>query len=68
MDDLKTKLATLPTDKEIVVYCRGPYCIMSAQAVEILKDNGFHTSRIEEGVHEWKRHFEHSSPSPLEEL
>ncbi|WP_219837043.1 metalloregulator ArsR/SmtB family transcription factor [Paenibacillus sp. R14(2021)] len=61
IDDLKTKLTTLPTDKEIVVYCRGPYCNMSAQAVEILQENGFHAYRIEEGVHEWKRHFEQLS-------
>ncbi|MFC0213684.1 ArsR/SmtB family transcription factor [Paenibacillus chartarius] len=58
MEDLENHLASLPADKEIVAYCRGPYCIMSAQAVEILKNKGFKASRLEEGVIEWKRYAE----------
>ncbi len=60
MEDLENHLASLPTDKEIVAYCRGPYCLMSAQAVEILKNKGIQASRLEEGVIEWKRYMEHS--------
>ncbi|NEN85076.1 ArsR/SmtB family transcription factor [Paenibacillus elgii] len=61
MEDLEKHLASLPTDKEIVAYCRGPYCLMSAQAVEILKNKGIQASRLEEGVIEWKRYMEQST-------
>lgn len=66
MEELEMHLASLPADKEIVAYCRGPYCLMSAQAVEILKSRGIHASRLEEGVHEWKRYVEHSNMSTKE--
>ncbi|UUZ86989.1 metalloregulator ArsR/SmtB family transcription factor [Paenibacillus sp. P26] len=56
MEELENYLSTLPKEKEVVAYCRGPYCITSAQAVEILKSKGFRASRLEEGVHEWKRY------------
>jgi len=58
IDELEEHLASLPAHKEIVAYCRGPYCFMSAQAVEILKNKGLHASHLEEGVHEWKRYAE----------
>ncbi|SDE15098.1 Rhodanese-related sulfurtransferase [Paenibacillus sp. UNCCL117] len=58
IEELEEHLASLPADKEIVAYCRGPYCLMSAQAVEILKSKGIKASRLEEGVHEWKRYAE----------
>lgn len=61
IDELEKHLASLPADKEIVAYCRGPYCLMSAQAVEILKSKGLKASRLEEGVHEWKHYVEHST-------
>lgn len=66
MEELEMHLASLPADKEIVAYCRGPYCLMSAQAVEILKSKGIKASRLEEGVHEWKRYVEHSNMSTKE--
>ncbi|MFS0921303.1 ArsR/SmtB family transcription factor [Brevibacillus sp. 179-C 1.1 NHS] len=56
IEELENHLASLPANKEIVAYCRGPYCLMSAQAVEILKSKGIKASRLEEGVHEWKRY------------
>ncbi|TVX96675.1 ArsR/SmtB family transcription factor [Cohnella terricola] len=56
IDELEKHLASLPADKEIVAYCRGPYCLMSAQAIEILKRKGLKASRLEEGVHEWNRY------------
>lgn len=63
IDELEKHLASLPVDKEIVAYCRGPYCLTSAQAVEILKSKGMKASRLEEGLHEWKRYVEHSNIS-----
>lgn len=55
VEDLEKHLSTLPVSKDIVAYCRGPYCLMSAQAVEILKAQGFKAFRLEEGVHEWRK-------------
>lgn len=60
IEELENHLASLPANKEIVAYCRGPYCLMSAQAVEFLKSKGIKASRIEEGVHEWNHYIEHS--------
>lgn len=59
IEELENHLTSLPANKEIVAYCRGPYCLMSAQAVEILKSKGMKASRLEEGVHEWNRYIEH---------
>jgi rhodanese-related sulfurtransferase len=51
--DLKRRLSELPRDREIVAYCRGPYCVLAIQAVEILRENGFQAVRLEEGVQDW---------------
>lgn len=55
IDDLEKHLTSLPDDQDIVAYCRGPYCLMAARAVEIMKEKGLNAFRIEEGVHEWHR-------------
>lgn len=57
--ELENHLESLSVNKEIVAYCRGPYCLMAAQAVEMLKSNGIKASHLKEGVHEWKRYVEH---------
>jgi rhodanese-related sulfurtransferase len=54
LDRLKEILASLPTDQEIVAYCRGPYCVLSVRAVEVLRANGFDAIRLEEGVQDWR--------------
>jgi rhodanese-related sulfurtransferase len=52
--DLETKLGELPSGREIVAYCRGPYCLMSLDAVELLSAYGFRARRLEDGVLEWQ--------------
>ncbi len=47
-------IATLPRDREVVAYCRGPYCVLSVEAVEALKARGFNARRLEDGFIEWK--------------
>jgi rhodanese-related sulfurtransferase len=47
---LTLHLSELPHDQEIVAYCRGPYCVLSIQAVEMLRAKGFHAVRLEEGI------------------
>ena len=51
--ELKKRLSTLDPKKEIVAYCRGPYCVLSHEAVEILQKKGFRASRITDGVIDW---------------
>lgn len=50
LKELELRLSDLPPDQEIVAYCRGPYCVLSVQAVEMLRDKGFHAVRLEEGI------------------
>ncbi len=54
VDQLEQRLADLPADKEIVAYCRGPYCVMSYNAVEALRARGWHARRLVDGFPEWR--------------
>ena len=47
---LQQRLSDLPRDQEIVAYCRGPYCVLSVMAVEMLRAQGFNAVRLEEGI------------------
>lgn len=52
--ELEKRLAELPRGKQVVAYCRGPYCVMSVEAVEILKRHGIAAARLEIGVPDWR--------------
>jgi rhodanese-related sulfurtransferase/DNA-binding transcriptional ArsR family regulator len=52
--ELEARLAELPVDKEIVAYCRGPYCVFADEAVALLHERGYSARRLEEGVPEWR--------------
>ena len=54
--ELIRRFSELPKDREIVAYCRGPYCVFSEEAVVELRSLGYHAHRWEEGVHDWKTH------------
>ena len=54
LSDLKEILSKLPADQEIVAYCRGPYCLLSVEAVEVLRGKGFNAIRLEESVQDWR--------------
>lgn len=54
LDELETMLDALPRDREIIAYCRGPYCVLSHEAVERLRKLGFRVRRFDEGFPEWK--------------
>jgi rhodanese-related sulfurtransferase len=51
--DLKKGRVTLPKHRDVVAYCRGPYCVMALDAVDILRRKGFRAHRMEHGVLEW---------------
>jgi rhodanese-related sulfurtransferase len=51
--DLEALLSKLPRDQQIVAYCRGPYCVLAIQAVEMLRKKGFAAIRLEAGIQDW---------------
>jgi ArsR family transcriptional regulator len=54
LTDLQARLPELDPDREIVAYCRGPWCVMSFEAVAALRKRGFQARRLEDGLPEWK--------------
>lgn len=52
--ELKKRLSELPRNKDIVAYCRGPFCLMAKDAVTLLRKKGFRAGRLEDGVTEWR--------------
>ncbi len=54
LPQLKARLKEIPQDREIVAYCRGLYCVLSAEAINILRTSGYQAKRLKEGLPEWK--------------
>jgi len=54
LKELERRLSELPRDREIVAYCRGPYCVLAVEAVELLRAHGFNAVRLEDGVLDWR--------------
>jgi rhodanese-related sulfurtransferase len=52
--ELRRRLAELPADREIIAYCRGPYCAFAHEAVAVLREEGFTARRLEDGLPEWE--------------
>jgi rhodanese-related sulfurtransferase/DNA-binding transcriptional ArsR family regulator len=52
--EIEKNLDALPRDREIVAYCRGPFCVLSFEAVAQLRKHGFNARRLETGYPEWK--------------
>ena len=52
--DLKARLQDLPKDREVIAYCRGPYCVMAVDATTLLRQKGFTAHRLEQGVADWR--------------
>jgi rhodanese-related sulfurtransferase len=52
--ELRRRLAELPADREVVAYCRGPYCAFAHEAVAVLREAGFSARRLEDGLPEWR--------------
>ena len=53
LDELRQRLGELPKDRSIVAYCRGPYCLMAADAVALLIGEGYSAIHLRDGVAEW---------------
>jgi rhodanese-related sulfurtransferase/DNA-binding transcriptional ArsR family regulator len=55
LDQLERRLGELPQDREVVAYCRGPWCVLSFEAVARLREAGFQARRLQDGLPEWRR-------------
>jgi rhodanese-related sulfurtransferase len=55
LDELRSLLPTLPRRKELVAYCRGPFCVYADDAVRLLNDRGLKARRLDVGFPEWQR-------------
>ncbi len=55
LSELESVAASLPKRKEVVAYCRGPYCIYADDAVRLLRKRGVKARRLEVGLPEWRR-------------
>ena len=54
IQELARRLKELPKRGEVIAYCRGPYCLMSYDAVSLLRKKGFKAQRLESGLPEWR--------------
>ncbi|WP_411705266.1 ArsR/SmtB family transcription factor [Edaphovirga cremea] len=54
VEELEGRLTELPKAQEVVAYCRGPYCVLSLNAMRTLRSNGFQARCLEDGFPEWK--------------
>lgn len=54
VEQLARKLRDLPKGKEVIAYCRGPFCLMSFEAVQLLRKKGIKARRLQDGMPEWR--------------
>ena len=55
LEELESIAPTLPKRREVVAYCRGPYCVYADDAVRLLRERGFRARRLDVGFPEWRR-------------
>ncbi len=54
LPELRKRLRELPKNKPVVAYCRGPFCMMAKEAVELLQKHGYRAFKLDDGVAEWR--------------
>ena len=54
LKELERRLAEIPSDQRVVAYCRGPYCVLAAEAVRVLRRRGVDAARLKDGFPEWR--------------
>ncbi len=52
--ELVRRVRELPKNRQIVAYCRGPYCVLAFEAVALLRDRGFKIRHLQDGFPEWQ--------------
>ena len=63
LPEIERRLAELPKDHDIVAYCRGPFCLLSDEALRLLAGKGYRVRKLMDGVAEW-----HAAGMPLEKM
>lgn len=53
--ELSARLSELPANKEITLYCRGPYCVFADEALSLLREHGYQALRLDVGVADWRK-------------
>lgn len=56
LKQLQKRLGRLPRQREVVAYCRGPYCVLAPEAVKLLRARGYRAVALSDGVAEWRAH------------
>jgi len=56
LKELESRLSSLPKDRDVVAYCRGPYCVLAPEAVKLLRARGYRAVALSDGVAEWRAH------------
>ncbi|MEO3867871.1 rhodanese-like domain-containing protein [Nonomuraea sp. B12E4] len=54
--ELRDRLDELPREAEVIAYCGGPYCVVSAEAVRVLAEHGYAARTLDGGCLGWRRH------------
>lgn len=54
LKELDAHLSELPRDQKVVAYCRGPYCVLAMEAVEMLRASGYRAARLEDSIQDWQ--------------
>ncbi len=54
LTELRSNISSFNSGKEIVAYCRGPYCVLAAEAVKLLKENGSNVTLFKEDINSWR--------------
>jgi rhodanese-related sulfurtransferase len=54
LGQLKRRLAELPKSKDVVAYCRGPYCVLAVEAVHLMRSRGIQAFPLDASVHDWR--------------
>lgn len=54
LSELRSRLRELPKDREVVAYCRGPYCVLAIEAIRVLREQGFTAVRLDTGPPDWR--------------
>lgn len=52
--DIERRLSELPKNREIVAYCRGPFCLFADEAMHLLAARGYRVRKLADGVNEWR--------------
>jgi rhodanese-related sulfurtransferase len=55
VEEITRRLRTIPKDRQVVAYCRGPFCVYADDAVRELRRHGFQAARLDDGYPEWAR-------------